>query len=68
MTPTRIHFLEITHYQQPTRRTFYIHEDDAAAAYADAIDQIEFYGDVAQVRRGHQQGNAKRIPARHTNI
>jgi hypothetical protein len=68
ITPTRLHFVEITHYEQPARRTFYLHEEEAAAAFAEAVDEIEFYGNVAQIRQGQQQGKARRITARHTNI
>ena len=68
ITPTRLHFVEITHYEQPARRTFYLHEEVAAAAFAEAVDEIEFYGNVAQIRQGQQQGKARRITARHTNI
>ena len=68
ITPTRLHFVEITHYQQPARRTFYIHEEEAAAAYAEAVDEIDFFEDVAQVRQGQQQGKARRITRRHTNL
>ena len=60
IAPTRLHFVEVTHYQQPARRTFYLHEEEAAAAFAEAVDQIEFFGDVAQVRQGQQQGNGGR--------
>ena len=68
VTPTRLHFVEITHYQQPARRSFFIHEEEAAAAFAEAVEDIQFYGDVAQVRQGQQQGKARRITRRHTNI
>ena len=68
ITPTRLHYVEVTHYQQPARRTFYIHEAEAAAAYAEAVDEIDFYDDVAQVRQGQQQGKARRITRRHTNL
>ena len=68
VTATRLHFVEITHYQQPARRTFYIHEEEAAAAFAEAVEDIEFFGDVAQVRQGQQQGKARRITRRHTNL
>jgi hypothetical protein len=68
VTASRLHFVEITHYEQPTRRTFYIHEGEAAAAYAEAVDEIGFYGDVGQIRQGQQQGTSRRITARHTNI
>jgi hypothetical protein len=67
VTATRLHFVEITRYQHQTRRTFYLCEEEAAEAYAEAVDSIEFYGDVAQVRQGTQQGKAKRITHRHTN-
>jgi len=68
VTPTRLHYVEVTHYQQPARRTFYIHEEEAAAAFAEAVDAVDFYGDVAQVRQGQQQGKARRITRRHTNL
>ena len=68
VTPTRLHYVEITRYQHQTSRRFYIHEEEAAAAYAEAVDEIEFYGDVAQIRQGQQQGKARRITRRHTNL
>lgn len=68
VTPSRLHFVEITHYQHQPRRTFYLHEEEAAAAYAEAVDEIEFFDDVAQIRQGQQQGKARRITRRHTNI
>jgi hypothetical protein len=68
VTATRLHFVEVTHYQQPARRTFYLHEEEAAAAYAEAVDEVDFYDDVAQIRQGQQQGKARRITRRHTNL
>ena len=68
VSPTLLHYVEVTHYQQPARRTFYIHESEAAAAYAEAIDAIQFYEDVAQVRQGQQQGNSRKITHRFTNL
>jgi hypothetical protein len=68
VTATRLHFVEITHYQNPPRRAFFIHEEEAAAAYAEAVDEVDFYEDVAQVRQGIQQGKARRITRRHTNL
>lgn len=68
VSPTLLHFVEVTHYEKPTRRHFYIHAEEAAAAYAEAVDEIEFYEDVAQIRQGQQLGQARKITRRHTNI
>jgi len=66
--PTTLHFLEITHYEQPKRCTYYTDPEAAAAAFVEAVDEIEFYGAVAQIRQGQQQGKARRITRRHTNL
>jgi hypothetical protein len=66
--PTRLHFVEVTYYQHQPSRRFYLSEEEAAAAFTEAVDEIDFYEDVAQVRQGQQQGKARRITHRHTNI
>lgn len=68
VSATRLYFMEITHYEHPKRCTYYLNEEDAAAAFDDAVDEIEFYGAVAQIRQGQQQGKSRTITRRHTNI
>lgn len=66
--PTTLHFLEITHYEHPKRCTYYTTAAAAAAAFDQAVDEVAFYGNVAQIRQGQQQGKARRVTRRHTNI
>jgi len=67
-SPQRLYFVEITRYQNPSQRTYYATPREAAEAYAEAVDAIAFYEDVAQVRQGQQLGRARTITQRFTNL
>lgn len=68
VSPARLHFVEITYYDRPTDRRYYLNEAEAAAAYAETTDEAaDLLGEWAQIRQGQQVEQRRRITHRHTN-
>ena len=65
------HFTEITFYDEPTDRQHYDTAEEAAEAFADAIDaaqsQGHHFGDWAQIRQGTETAKARKITRRFNN-
>lgn len=65
------YFTEITYFDEPTDREVFDTAEEAAEAYAQAIDQASIYGvhfgDWAQIRRGTLSTEGRKITHRHTN-
>jgi hypothetical protein len=65
------YFTEITYFDEPTDREVFYTAEDAAEAYAQAIDQARTYGvhfgDWAQIRRGTITTKGRTITHRHNN-
>ena len=65
------YFTEITYFDEPTDREVFDTAEEAAEAYALAIDQARAYGvhfgDWAQIRRGTLSTEGRKITHRHTN-
>jgi hypothetical protein len=65
------HFVEVTFYDEPTDREHYATAEEAAEAYAEAItaaaDQGHHFGDWAQIRRGTETSQGRKITHRTTN-
>jgi len=65
------HFVEVTFYDEPTDREHYDTAAEAAEAYAEAItaaaEQGRHFGDWAQIRRGTETSQGRKITHRTTN-
>jgi len=68
VSPARLHFVEITYYDRPTDRRYYLNAEEAAAAYAETTEEAsELFGQWAQIRQGQQVEQKRRITHRHNN-
>lgn len=65
------YFTEVTYFDDDTTREVFDTAEEAAEAYAQAIDQASTYGvhfgDWAQIRRGTINAKGRTITQRHTN-
>ena len=65
------YFTEVTYFDDDTTREVFDTAEEAAEAYAQAIDQARTYGvhfgDWAQIRRGTLSTEGRKITHRHTN-
>ena len=65
------YFVEITFYDEPNDREIFDTAEEAAEAYAQAIDDARtfgvHFGDWAQIRRGTLSTEGRKITHRHTN-
>ena len=66
------YFVEVTFYDEPNDREIFDTIEDAAEAYAQAIDAARnygtnFFGDWAQIRMGKISNKSREIMRRFTN-
>jgi hypothetical protein len=65
------YFTEVTFYDEPNDREYYATAEEAAEAYAEAVtaaaEQGRHFGDWAQIRRGTETSNGRKITHRTTN-